>query len=135
MSQAVNPADKILAWTYSLSFPLAVVALITLRAVWGYEWPLPGWFGFVLLATGLASLLRDAIFLKFPAVSPASTRQALYSDVWVVLVGGWMYWKPLGDVGLALLISIAFGLWPLSHLELQRRVGILRNIERHRGGG
>ncbi len=118
--------DRILAWTYSLSFPIAVAALLILRFLYGYNWPLPSQLGLLLVGTGFILLLRDVVLPYFVG-SVRSTRQALYSEIWLILLGAWMYWKILNDLGLIAVVAIASALWPLSHLELQRHFGILAN--------
>jgi hypothetical protein len=115
-----------MAWTYSISFPLSVAGLLALRIIYGYEWPLPPVFGLILIVTGGGLLLRDLLLPMHFTGTARLKRQAMYSDVWVVLVGSWMQWTPLHDIGLVLLIAIASSLWPLSHLEMHKNVRRLR---------
>lgn len=109
---------RLLSWTYSMSFPLGIAAIIYLRARYGYHWPLPKEIGLIILFSGLL-LLPCYIFLPdthFHSVE--LKRQSIYSAVWTVLIGGWFYTKLFGDFGLAGLMAVAFGLWPRSHREL-----------------
>jgi hypothetical protein len=77
---------KTMGWTYSLSFPLAIAALILLRAAYGYEWPLPSWFGLALLAVGLAQLPRDAVSTRLciepESEAPSSLLRCLAGGTW-----------------------------------------------------
>ncbi len=119
-SEELTPFTKqLLAWTYSMGFPVGVSAIIYLRVRYGYDWP-PANFGLVISCSGLILLLRDIFVENAHGRCSGLKRQSLYSDVWASLLGLWLYGKFLGDSGLALLITLAFTLWPLSHRELLR---------------
>lgn len=113
-------AERLLAWTYSMSFPLGVAALICLRVHWGYSWPLPRAFGLLIFSLAIVFLLRDVFVPAFHGHSRILVRQSLYSSAWLLLVGAWLYWRLFGDSGLVLVLAIALPLWPLSHRELLR---------------
>lgn len=115
--------NRLVAWTYSLSFPLGVGALLGLRLVYGYHWPLPHYFGAVIAGTSLLMLIGNLLLPKFDHNLPRTHRQEVYTEAWVILVGLWMFRRPLADFGLVLLIAVAAVLWPLSHLELHKHVG------------
>jgi hypothetical protein len=116
-------AESLLAWTYSTSFPLGIAALIYLRMHFGQHWPLPKRFGLFLFCLGLLVLLRDIFVPSFHGSSQVLRRQSIYSGIWMLLVGGWLYWKLCGDLGLVILIAVALPLWPLSHREVLRLKG------------
>ena len=116
--------ERVLAWTYSMGFPLGVAALLYLRMHFGYNWPFPASVGLMLLCLGLVLLLAE-IFL--PALIHGSSQvlrwQSIYSSIWTSLVGTWLYWRLWGDSVLAILIAVALPLWPLSHREVLRLKG------------
>jgi hypothetical protein len=111
-------AEPLLAWTYSSSFPLGIAALIYMRLQFGYGSPFFTHFGMVLLIVGLVFLTRDIFLPRFHAYSPGLRRQSIYSNIWISLIGVWLYGRLFGDFGLVLLIAIALPLWPLSHSEV-----------------
>jgi hypothetical protein len=117
-------AERLLAWTYSTSFPVGMALLIYLRVQFGYNWPFPASVGLGLTCIGLVLLLCD-IFLPrlIHGHSQVLRWQSIYASVWTTLVGIWLYWKLWGDFGLAILIAVALPLWPLSHREVLRLKG------------
>lgn len=114
------------AWLNSLSFPVGVAALIYLRVYYGYDWrPFPATVGLAVLCI---APIRWATEIFLPLIighgySRVLRRQLIYSSVWTSVVGVWLYWRPLGDIGLVLVIGIALCLWPASHLEVHRLTG------------
>ena len=118
-------AEKLIAWSYSISFPLGVAILIYLRLHYGYDWPFSRRIGLALSCITVVLLLTD-IFL--PDLVHGHSRvlkwQSIYLNSWASLVGIWLYWQLWGDLGLTILIAIALPLWPLSHREVLRVEGL-----------
>lgn len=118
-------AETFLAWVFSISFPLGIVFLIFERVYFGHDWPaFVTSLGLVIFGSGLGRLLLDFFVPKFRnRNSQVLRRQSLYSDLWALSAGSWMYWRPWGDAGLIIVITIAVTLWACSHRELLRLYG------------
>jgi hypothetical protein len=114
-------AESLLAWTYSTSFPVGIAALIYLRVHFGYRWPFPSTVGLALLSVGILMLsMSTFVPTAMHNKSQVLRWQSIYSNVWISLVGIWLYWRLWGDSGLIILIAVALPLWPLSHREVLR---------------
>jgi len=112
--------ERVLAWTYSMGFPLGVTALLYLRVHFGYNPPFPASLGLALLCIGLADIFVPTLIHGY---SQVLRRLSIYSGIWTSLVGIWLYWRLWGDSGLVVLIALALPLWPLSHREVLRLQG------------
>jgi len=116
--------EKFHAWVYSLSFWTGAAALLYLRGCFGYDWPLPSWFGLFLLGLALSFVLRDSLLPQWTHKgSQVLRKQSFYSAIWLSVVGIWLYWKLFGDAGLVVVITAGSCLWALSHRELLRLYG------------
>jgi len=109
--------DLLMAWAYSLSFPLGVAGLLYFR--WGsvhHGWVLHRWFGLEIMSIGLILLPFHIMIIGMPL---ALKRQAIYSDILTAFLRGWiLFSRTLGNFGLVFLIALACVLWPLSHRQL-----------------
>jgi hypothetical protein len=114
-------AEPLLAWAYSIGFAISIATLIYVRVQFGYDSQSSRTLAISLLCIGPALLLRD-IFLPslFHGHSQGLRKQSIYANVWITLLGGWLWGTFWGDFGLVLLISIALVLWLLSHREVLR---------------
>jgi ABC-type Fe3+ transport system permease subunit len=113
--------EPLLAWGYSIGFAISIATLIYERVQFGYDSQSVRRLAILLLLFGPALLLRDIFFPRlFQGHSQGLRKQSIYANVWITLLGGWLWGTFWGDFGLVLLISIALVLWLLSHREVLR---------------
>jgi hypothetical protein len=118
-------AEPLRAWVFSASFPAGIALLIFMRVHFGYDWPnfLPR-IGLLVLCIGLGHLLCDLVVPElFNGHSQVLRRQSIYSDIWSLVAGIWLFWQLWGDIGLIIVIGTGVSLWSYSHRELLRLKG------------
>jgi hypothetical protein len=117
--------ERVLAWTYSMAFPLGIAALIYLQVHLHGDWSLYSNFGVILIAIGSFEFVCAIFFPSFLGFSYSAVlqKQAIYSGLWILLVGAWMRWQFLGFTGFVLVTATALPLCPLSHREVLRLDG------------
>jgi hypothetical protein len=122
--QSTYPNHRLMAWVHSLSIPTGALALLAVRICFGYPWPFPAGVGLVVIFASLYQIVSAEMIQGYPC---GLRRQSIYSGVWGSLVGLWLYSTFLHDVGLAAVLSLSLGAWPLSHLEVAKLEAELRN--------
>ena len=115
--------EPIIAWANVLSWPISIATLVYLRIAFGSDLSFLSPIALMLIGLGLwmivySGLLERRLFRRLN--SKTLERQAIYGGVWTSLAGIWLYYEPLGDVGLGLLLAVGLSLWPFSIREALR---------------